>query len=228
MKTNKDFDIIYYINKHYNEIIGEVNYLKTYEKFVEDRVYQKAIILDLIQIGENVNKLSETIKSQINKIDLRGVINFRNQLVHNYESNNTLIVWNVIKDNLSNLVDDINRYALINYYESLKKLLNKEVEVIIDRKINSVHPSHKDIIYELNYGYIKDIIAPDNEYQDAYVLGVKEPIDTFIGIVIAIIHRVNDNEDKLVIASKGSNYTEDEIIEKTKFQEKFFEIKIIK
>ena len=33
-----------------------------------------------------------------------------------------------------------------NYYESLKKLLNKEVEVIIDRKINSVHPSHKDII----------------------------------------------------------------------------------
>lgn len=228
MKTNKDFDIIYYINKHYNEIIGEVNYLKTYEKFVEERVYQKAIILDLIQIGENVNKLSETIKSQINKIDLRGVINFRNQLVHNYESNNTLIVWNVIKDNLSNLVDDINRYALINYYESLKKLLNKEVEVIIDRKINSVHPNHKDIIYELNYGYIKDIIAPDNEYQDAYVLGVNEPIDTFIGIVIAIIHRVNDNEDKLVIASKGSNYTEDEIIEKTKFQEQFFEIKIIK
>lgn len=115
-----------------------------------------------------------------------------------------------------------------NYYESLKKLLNKEVEVIIDRKINSVHPSHKDIIYELNYGYIKDIIAPDNEYQDAYVLGVNEPIDRFEGVVIAIIHRVNDNEDKLVVANKGTNYTEKEIIEKTKFQEKFFEIKIIK
>lgn len=115
-----------------------------------------------------------------------------------------------------------------NYYESLKKLLNKEVEVIIDRKINSVHPSHKDIIYELNYGYIKDIIAPDNEYQDAYVLGVNEPIDRFEGVVIAIIHRVNDNEDKLVVANKGTNYTEKEIIEKTKFQERFFDIKIIK
>ena len=112
--------------------------------------------------------------------------------------------------------------------DELKKLLNKNVEVIIDRKINTVHPNHKDIIYEVNYGYIKSIIAPDNEYQDAYVLGINEPIDTFKGVVIAIIHRLNDNEDKLVVAPNGVNFTEKEIKEITHFQEKYFEIEIIK
>jgi inorganic pyrophosphatase len=41
----------------------------------------------------------------------------------------------------------------------------------------------------VNYGYIDGIIAPDGEEQDAYVLGINEPIKEFTGTVIAIIHR---------------------------------------
>jgi inorganic pyrophosphatase len=34
---------------------------------------------------------------------------------------------------------------------------------------------------------------------DAYVLGVLEPLDEFTGRCIAIIHRINDNDDKLIV-----------------------------
>ena len=115
-----------------------------------------------------------------------------------------------------------------NYIEHLKSLLNTEVNVIIDRPINSVHPTHNDIIYEVNYGYITSLIALDNEYQDAYVLGVNYPIKEFKGEVKAIIHRINDNEDKLIVAPSNLNFEIEEIKRLISFQEKYFDIEIIK
>lgn len=99
-------------------------------------------------------------------------------------------------------------------------MLGKEVTVIIDRPLGSVHPEHKDIFYSINYGYVPGIIASDGEEQDAYVLGVEEPIETFTGKVVAIIHRIGD-EDKWIVASK--EFSKKEIIEKTRFQEQYFE-----
>lgn len=44
-----------------------------------------------------------------------------------------------------------------------------------------------DKYYFVNYGYVPGIIAPDGEEQDAYVIGINEPIKEFIGEVVAII-----------------------------------------
>ena len=149
MKINKDINIIYYIKKHFNDILSYTKIINTYELFLENIVYQKAIILDLIQIGENVNKLSDDIKSFINKKDLRGIINFRNQLVHGYENNDPDLIWNVIQNNLPQLVKEICEIVRCNYREHLKSLLNTEVNVIIDRPINSVHPNHMILFMKL-------------------------------------------------------------------------------
>ncbi len=86
---------------------------------------------------------------------------------------------------------------------------------------------YKDIFYSVNYGYIPDVFAPDGEEQDVYILGVDEPVKEFTGKIIAIIHRTNDIEDKLVVAPENINFSEKEIISKVAFQEQFFEIKII-
>jgi inorganic pyrophosphatase len=37
-------------------------------------------------------------------------------------------------------------------------------------------------------------MAPDGEEQDAYIIGVSEPVEEFSGKVIAIIHRKDDIE----------------------------------
>lgn len=101
------------------------------------------------------------------------------------------------------------------------------VRVIIDRPKGSVHPKHKNIFYEVNYGFIPNIFAPDGEEQDAYIIGVSEPLKEFTGKVVSIIHRRNDVEDKWVVAPKDMSFTKEEIWEAVKFQEQYFEIEII-
>lgn len=108
------------------------------------------------------------------------------------------------------------------------RVMQKTVHVIIDRPLGSVHPEHDDIVYEVNYGYAEGFIGGDGEAQDVYVLGVDEPIKEFDGRVVAVIHRKNDVEDKWVVAPDGVVLTDDEIIRKTEFMEKYFEIEILR
>lgn len=93
----------------------------------------------------------------------------------------------------------------------------------IDRPLGSAHPRNRDIVYPVNYGFIDGIIAGDGAEQDVYVLGADKPLSEFTGIVIAVCHRLNDNEDKWIIAPEGSAFTREEILRSIDFQEKFFD-----
>ena len=109
----------------------------------------------------------------------------------------------------------------------LKKYLNKIVKVKIDRPANSKHPKH-GFVYPINYGYIENTISGDGEEIDAYILEEKNPVKYFEGKVVAIIHRLNDCEDKLVVAPVNEKtYTKEEIVKATNFQEQFFKSEII-
>ncbi|MDD3415913.1 MAG: inorganic pyrophosphatase [Lachnospiraceae bacterium] len=101
------------------------------------------------------------------------------------------------------------------------------VKVTVDRPLGSYHPKHRDMFYSVNYGYIEGIIAPDGEEQDAYVLGVDEPVKEFVGKIIAIIHRHDDVEEKWVVAPEGKNFTVEQIKEKVAFTEKYFKFDVI-
>lgn len=106
-------------------------------------------------------------------------------------------------------------------------MLGKIVTVTVDRPMGSYHPKHKDIYYPINYGYIEGIIAPDGEEQDTYILGVDKPVEKFTGKVIAIIHRLDDIEDKWVVCPENMTFSKEEIAEKVMFQEQFFNTDII-
>jgi inorganic pyrophosphatase len=100
--------------------------------------------------------------------------------------------------------------------------LNKEVTVEMDRPLGSKHPKH-GFVYPVNYGFIPGTVSGDGEELDAYVLGEHKPLETFTGKVVAIIHRTNDNDDKLVVMAEGRNYTDEQIRALTEFQEQYFE-----
>ena len=114
--------------------------------------------------------------------------------------------------------------------------LGQKVNVVIDRPLGSKHPQH-GFIYEVNYGYIPNTKSPDGEEQDLYVLGIDKPSDKIIGVCIAVIHRTNDNDDKLVVTSDGKDFSDEEIskawptslVEKiVEFQEKYFKHVILR
>ena len=106
-----------------------------------------------------------------------------------------------------------------------KEYINKIVVVKMDRPMGSKHPKH-GFIYPVNYGYVPNTISGDGEELDAYVLGVYQPLETFEGKVIAVIHRINDNDDKLVVVPKDKNYSDKQIRALTEFQERWFESEI--
>ena len=93
----------------------------------------------------------------------------------------------------------------------------------IDRPLGSVHPIHHNIVYPINYGYIENIFANDGEEQDVYILGAQKPLKTFKGTVIAVYHRINDNEDKWIVALDNKNYSDQEILNSIYFQEQYFQ-----
>lgn len=60
------------------------------------------------------------------------------------------------------------------------------------------------------------------------MLGVDKPVKSFKGKVIAIIHRFNDDDDKLVVVPQELELTDEEIRKKTHFQEQWFKIRIVR
>lgn len=108
-----------------------------------------------------------------------------------------------------------------------EEYIGKKVKVVMDRPLGTTHPKH-GFIYEVNYGYIPNTVSGDDEELDAYVLGEHKPLNEFEGVVVAIIHRTNDNDDKLVVMAEGRNYTDEQIRALTEFQEQWFESVILR
>ena len=123
-------------------------------------------------------------------------------------------------------IDEYNKALTLKQRESYKYIGNT-VKVKIDRPLNSKHPKH-GFVYSVNYGFVPNTISGDGEELDCYVLGINKKLESFEGKCIAVIHRTNDNDDKLIIVEEGKNYTDEEIREFTNFQEQYFESEIIR
>ncbi len=111
--------------------------------------------------------------------------------------------------------------------EVILSIIGKTIKVMVDRPKGSRHPKYKDMIYPINYGYVEGVFSGDGEEQDVYILGVDHPISSFEGEVIAIIKRLDDNEDKWVASPHGVHLKKADIIKATEFQEKYFDTEII-
>lgn len=111
--------------------------------------------------------------------------------------------------------------------ELAQELLGKKVQIKIDRPLGAKHPKH-GFEYEVNYGYVEGIIAPDGEELDAYFLGIDTPVESIEGICVAIAHRKDNDDDKLIILPEGIEMTDDEIMSKISFQEQWFDTQIIR
>lgn len=107
------------------------------------------------------------------------------------------------------------------------QILGKTLTVTVDRPIGSTHPDYSDLVFPVNYGYTEGVIAPDGEEQDAYILGVEEPVSRFTGVVTAVIHRENDVEEKWVVVPQNCRYNQAEIMKAVHFQEQYFSTSIV-
>ncbi len=109
----------------------------------------------------------------------------------------------------------------------VKSYLGKTVKIKIDRPIGYIHKKENySLTYPINYGYIPDVIGGDGEELDVYLIGINEPVSEYTAKVIAIAHRHNDVEDKLVAAPDGMNLTKEEVEKAVCFQEQYYDTEI--
>lgn len=108
-----------------------------------------------------------------------------------------------------------------------RPFLGRTVTVVMDRPLGSRHPRH-GFIYRVNYGFVPGTLAPDGAPLDAYVLGVGVPMARFHGVCIALIHRFDDDDDKLVVGPKGVVLSDAEITAAVRFQEQFFRTCVVR
>ena len=105
----------------------------------------------------------------------------------------------------------------------LRPYLGQTVTIDIDRPIGYIHhKGEKTLVYPINYGYIPGVLGGDGEELDVFLMGVDHPVQTYTGVIIGIVYRADDVEDKLVMAPEGVTYPADEIARAVRFQEKYY------
>jgi len=108
-----------------------------------------------------------------------------------------------------------------------RQFLGKEVNLVFDRPIGTIH--HKfNFKYLLNYGYVPGVKAPDGEDLDAFYMNSDKPLEQASGVVIAIVHRLEDDDDKLIVVNKGVSMSDEEIEKAIHFQEQWFKHEILR
>lgn len=91
------------------------------------------------------------------------------------------------------------------YQERLSEYLGKTVDFIIDKTGDSNEANE-----EGNRAYISTLKALNNDHQEAYVMGIKDPSGRYKGKVIAIISKDN-GDDKLVVVADDKRFSKEEI-----------------
>ena len=118
--------------------------------------------------------------------------------------------------------EDSRIYRMEIQWKDYNGIIGQTVSGTIDRPVGSAHPRHPDMIYPINYGYVDGIMAGDGAEQDVYVFGTSEPIQSFTGRVVAVLHRLNGCEDKWIVSTDGKVPDKDEILQTIAFQEQYF------
>ena len=104
-----------------------------------------------------------------------------------------------------------------------RTFLGKKVHLKFDQPVGSSYAPHGIDSYPINYGYVPGVPAPDGDDLDAYLLNVFEPLEEADGICIAIVHRIHDDDDKLIVTPDGAHMTDEEILKQVSFQEHLYE-----
>lgn len=98
--------------EHILDAIGEIESFTSgleLENFLNNSLYQSAIVRQIEIIGEAANRLTDELKEKYEDIEWKGIAGFRNILVHEYYEVDYILVWDIIKIKLPELKQSITK-----------------------------------------------------------------------------------------------------------------------
>lgn len=83
----------------------------SFEKYNTDADYRDAALMNVFQIGEASNRLSDECKEIMDGIPWHELYGTRNVIAHGYVKVKNEIIWNIIKNDIPLLKKEINEKA---------------------------------------------------------------------------------------------------------------------
>ena len=83
---------------------------RTRSDLVSDRMLELSIVRLLEIVGEAANRVSSALKTRLPSIPWPQMISLRNRLIHGYDAVDLDILWEIIKCDVPQLIDDLETY----------------------------------------------------------------------------------------------------------------------
>ncbi len=95
----------YFIDQILNDINKIIKYTDnvSYDDFINDEQLIDAVLFRLIQMTENIKKLSASFKEKYNEISWNDIVGFRNRIVHDYGKTDYSVVYEVVSNDIPDL-----------------------------------------------------------------------------------------------------------------------------
>lgn len=87
----------------------------TEEDFEKSKLYQSAVLFNLMIIGEAASRISHGLKSRQHQVDWQSLKGFRNVITHEYFSLSLEIVWDTARQDSLVLIEQIEAILRIEY-----------------------------------------------------------------------------------------------------------------
>lgn len=184
MSAGRDYLIVYKINQHYDELKTIFLKINSLEEFCNGGTTRKAILFDLIQIGELLNHLTPGFRTVLDTTDVKYAVGLRNVIVHDYARIDDEVIYDTIRNDLAPFIENMNDIAKKRYVQNLNNLIGKEVHVLISKKIDSN-------TYE---GFTQSLTSLDGWFQTVHV-----KMSTEKKIIYATIDEIKQVDNKLIL-----------------------------
>ena len=97
MRGNRNADVLRHMLTYCGQINDAINaFGKDYEIFVNNTIYQNAVALCVLQIGELTTHFTEDFKKTYNKIPWNQIKALRNIVAHNYGHIDKETLWETL------------------------------------------------------------------------------------------------------------------------------------
>ena len=106
-------------------------------------------------------------------------------------------------------------------------LLGKTVTVKVERTYGSLDLRSEGEL-SVNCGYIEEEVTMDDTFiKDAYIVGVHEPLESFTGVVIALLYHEEDDLIRAVVGRQGEVIDHEQVIQEIGMVEQYYNARIV-
>lgn len=108
--NDRDVKAIKKIIGHVEKILDYVKSINSLEEFTHNQLVVDAVVFNLAQIGEITKyRLSSNLKDMQVSVPWHEMYGFRNRIIHDYDQINMNVVYDTVKEDLPNLLEELRK-----------------------------------------------------------------------------------------------------------------------